>query len=249
MAMVVLSLLVPPLLAIYVLVVLLALDMDKSYAQYALVLPISYVLGSIPWGYLMTLVVKGVDIRQYGSGKTGMSNVLRTAGGPLASLVLILDLSKGLLAVFLARAVADSAITEVAAGLIALAGHNWSLFLRFKGGRGIATGLGALLGMEPIAGAIAVASFIPVTLLSRYLSLGSMTAVVVAFLSTLVMAFLDQSSTMYLLYTGIGGAMIIWQHRDNIQRLLRGKERRVGQPSERTGEASSTSNQGLRQRG
>ena len=239
MAPIVLRLLVMPFLVIYASVIVITLDMDRSYAQYALILPICYVVGSIPWGVLVTLAVKGVDIRQYGSGKTGTSNVLRTAGGPFAALVLVLDLSKGLLAVTLARIVADTAAAEVTAGLVALVGHNWSFFLGFKGGRGIATGLGGLLVMAPVAAAIAVASFTPVTLVTRYLSLGSITSVIVAFLSLLVMVLLDHSSATYLLYAGIGGVIILWQHRGNMQRIVRGNERRLGQRAESIGGAPS----------
>ena len=241
MARLALSLLVPPLLAVYVLILLVTFDMEQPRGQYLLILPISYVLGSIPWGYLLAYAVKGVDIRRYGSGMTGTSNVLRTVGGPLACIALILDLSKGLLAVLLARAVADATLVEVAAGLLALVGHNWSVFLGFKGGRGIVTGLGGLLIMAPIAGAIAVASFTPITLLSRYLSLGSIISVIVAFLSILAMSLMEQSSIIYLWYTGIGGAIIIWQHRDNIRRLLKGNERRLGQPADQLSEASGPS--------
>lgn len=240
MAGILLGLLVAPLLAVYVLVVLLVLDMDSSYGQYALLIPVAYILGSVPWGYLITLAVRGVDIRQYGSGKVGYSNVLRTTGGAFAVLALALDLSKGLLAVFLARAVADTDAAQVATGLVALAGHNWSLFLGFRGGRGIATGVGGLIVMEPIAAAVAMATFTPITLLTRYLSLGSTVSVVVAFLTVLVMVIIDRSTAAYLVYTGIGGAMIIWQHRDNIRRLLKGTERRLGQPSERMSGTSSS---------
>ena len=239
MAVVILSLLLAPLLGIYVIVVLLVLDMDRAYAQYALVLPVSYILGSIPWGFLTTLAVRGVDIRQYGSGKTGFSNVLRTSGGPFASVALILDLSKGLLAVLLAKVVGDTATIEVAAGLLALAGHNWSVFLGFTGGRGIVTGTGALLMMEPIAAAVAFAVFTPITLFTRYLSLGSIIAVTVPFISVAVLVLLDRSSAVYLAYVGVAGAIILWQHRDNIRRLLQGKERRLGQPAEGPSEASS----------
>ncbi len=241
---IVLSLLLPPLLAVYVVVILFTLDMDSSPGQYALIAPVSYVLGSIPWGFLITLGVKGVDIRQYGSGMVGTSNVLRTSGGAYALLALILDLSKGLLAVALARAVSDSAAAEVVAGLLALAGHNWPVFLGFKGGRGIVTGLGALLMMEPIAGAIAIAVFTPVTLLTRYLSLGSVTSVLVAVIAVLVMVLLDRSQATYLWYAGIGAGMIIWQHRDNINRLLKGNERRLGQRAERISEAPSPGTDG-----
>ena len=236
---IVLSLLLFPLLAIYVLVVLVVMDTDESYTHYALIIPLSYLLGSIPWGFLVTMVVKGVDIREYGSGKIGTSNVLRIAGGPYAVLALILDLSKGLLAVLLAKVVADNATVEVVAGLLALGGHNWPVFLGFKGGRGIAPGVGGLLIMEPLAGAIAMAAFVPVTFISRYLSLGSMVAVLVAFLSVLAMVLMDRSSAEYLIYTGVGGAVILWQHRDNIHRLLRGTERRLGQSADRIGGVTS----------
>ena len=245
MAMVALGLLVPPLLAVYVLVVALVLDMDRTYAQYALVLPVAYVLGSIPWGFLLAMGLKGVDIRQYGSGKTGTANVLRSAGGKLAVVALALDLSKGILAVLMAKVAADDPAVEVAAGLLALAGHNWPVFLKFKGGRGIATGLGGLLMMEPIAGTIAMASFVLVTLLSRYLSLGSIASLIGAFFSILGMVLLDQTSATYLLYTGIGCSVILWQHRDNIQRLLKGTERRLGQPAQRIGEATGSGQTGV----
>ena len=238
MAALALGLLVPPVLAVYVLVIALVLDMDRTYTQYALMLPVAYVLGSIPWGFLLAMGVRGVDIRQYGSGRTGTSNVLRSAGGKLAVLALALDLSKGILAVLLAKAVADDAAVEVAAGLLVLVGHNWPIFLKFKGGRGIATGLGGLLVMEPIAGAVAVASFVLVTFPSRYLSLGSIASLFGAFLSTLALALLDRSASTYLLYTGIGCSMILWQHRDNIQRLLHGTERKLGQPAQMLGDAA-----------
>ena len=230
-----LGLVLPPLLAVYVIVIALVLDMDRPYGQYALIVPVSYVLGSIPWGFLISLLAKGVDIRKFGSGRTGMSNVLRTAGGRYAVVALVLDLSKGLLAVLLARAVADEPAVEVAAGLSALIGHNWSVFLGFKGGRGIATGLGGILVMAPIAGGIAIAAFIMVTVPTKYVSLGSICSVLTAFLSLLALVLLDHSPATYLLYSGVGGAIIIWQHRDNIQRILNGTERRLGQRAERLG--------------
>ena len=237
---IVLRLLLFPLLAIYLLVVVVVMDTDESYTHYALIIPISYLLGSIPWGFLVTMVVKGVDIREYGSGKIGTSNVLRSAGGPYAVMALILDLSKGLLAVLLARVVADDATVEIAAGLLALGGHNWSIFLGFKGGRGIAPGLGGLLVMEPLAGAIALAVFVPVTFISRYLSLGSIVSVLAAFLSVLTMVAIGRSSAEYMIYTGVGGAIILWQHRGNIQRLVRGTERRLGQSADRIGGVTSS---------
>ena len=209
----------------------LTMGEGPAAARYAVVLPLSYLLGSIPWGYLILTWFRGVDIRQYGSGKTGMSNVLRTAGGRVAAAVLLLDLGKGILVVLLAREVLGSTTGEVTAGLLALAGHNWPVFLNFQGGRGIATGLGVLAVMAPIPAAIGAAVFIPITLLSRYLSLGSIIGVIAASVSLMALAMLDIYSTTYAWYASIGGAIIIWQHRDNIQRLLRGTERRLGNPA------------------
>ena len=239
MAQVVTALVIPPALAVYVAIMMVRADLDSAAGQYALLIPVAYILGSIPWGFLIGLAVKGVDIRQYGSGKIGTSNVLRTAGGKFAALALALDLSKGLLAVLMARLVADDPAVEVVAGLAALAGHNWSVFLAFKGGRGIATGLGGLLIMQPIAGAIAVAAFLPITLGTRILSLGSIVSNWTAFVALLVMALLDYTSPTYLWYVGIGCALITWQHRDNIQRIIRGTERRLGQPAEQLEEPST----------
>ena len=239
MVQVVTALVIPPALAVYVAIMMVRADLDSAAGQYALLIPVAYILGSIPWGFLIGLAVKGVDIRQYGSGKIGTSNVLRTAGGKFAALALALDLSKGLLAVLMARLVADDPAVEVVAGLAALAGHNWSVFLAFKGGRGIATGLGGLLIMQPIAGAIAVGAFLPITLGTRILSLGSIVSNWTAFIALLVMALLDYTSPTYLWYVGIGCALITWQHRDNIQRIIRGTERRLGQPAEQLEEPST----------
>ena len=128
----------------------------------------------------------------------------------------------------------------MAAGLAALVGHNWPVFLKFKGGRGIATGLGGLFVMVPVAGAIAASSFVLVTFPSRYLSLGSIASLIGAFFSVLGMVLLDRTSATYLLYTGIGCSIILWQHRGNIHRLLQGTERRLGQRAQKIGEATGS---------
>ena len=198
--------------------------------RYLSVLGLSYLVGSIPWGYFFLQWTRGIDIRDYGSGRIGMSNVLRTAGKKGAVPVLILDLGKGVLAVVFARQILGPGYGEVFAGLIALVGHNWPLFLGFRGGRGIATGLGALSVMIPIAALIGAIVFIPVTLFSRYLSLGSILGVICASLSVIAMVFMGLYSPEYGLYAGIAGAMILWQHRDNMKRLVSGTERRLGSP-------------------
>ena len=243
-----------PLLLAWAIIAYVLLPGAPLFAKYAALLPLAYLLGSIPWGYFFLHWRRGLDIRDHGSGRTGMSNVLRTGGGRVAAVVLLLDLSKGVLVVLLSKEIIGTT-GEVFSGLLALVGHNWPVFLNFRGGRGIATGLGGLSVMAPIPAAIAAAAFIPVTLISRYLSLGSITGVVTACLSLLALTLIGTYfspyswyafiaplcspgpelsgcySSAYSWYAFIGGGIILWQHRDNIQRLLRGTERRLGSPA------------------
>ena len=220
-----------PLLAAAFVAVLLTMGGQPKLVQYAAVLSISYLLGSVPWGYILLKMRMGVDIRQYGSGRTGMSNVLRTAGGKVAALVLLLDVSKGVLPVFLARTIIGASEADVAAALLELIGHNWPVFLGFRGGRGIATGAGALTILAPISAAVGFLVFVLATFASRYVSLGSITGVVAASLAMLALDLLGYSPTPYTLYGFLGGGIIIWQHRDNIRRIREGNERRLGHPS------------------
>ena len=220
-----------PFLIAGVVVVLLTFDGQSESAQYGAVLPLAYLLGSISWGYMLLQWKMGVDIREYGSGSTGMANVLRTGGGKAAAAVLALDVGKGVLAVVIARVVIGTTTAEVAAGLIALMGHNWPVFLQFKGGRGILTALGSLAIMTPVAAVLATAAFLAITARSRYISLGNVIGVFIGAISILVLALAGWHSSTYMLYGFPAGAMIIWQHRDNIQRIRQGKERRLGHPA------------------
>lgn len=216
-----------------VVLALLTMGDQPSLAQYSAVLVLSYLVGSVPWGYMLLAWGRGVDLREYGSGRTGMSNVLRTAGGKLAALVLALDVGKGILAVMLARVIIGATEAEVAAGLLVLIGHNWPVFLKFRGGRGIATGGGVLSIIAPISAVVAAIAFLSTALLSRYLSLGSIIGVITAALTLLALDLLGLSATPYTLYGFLAGAIIIWQHRDNIQRIRQGNERRLGSPARR----------------
>ncbi len=223
-----LPLAVPPLLAVYVLAVALVMDTSQSLAQYLILAPLAYVLGSVPWGFLVVRLFHGVDVTEYGSGRTGTSNVLRTGGLKSAALVLVLDLSKGALAVLLAKVVSDTPSAEVTAGLLALAGHNWSMFLGFKGGRGIMPAAGAVLIISPIALALCVLAWAVTARLSRYVSLASLATVTVAVVAAAVQVAFFDFSLVYLIYFGVGGFVIFWQHSDNILRLRRGTEPRLG---------------------
>ncbi len=214
-----------------VVIVLLTMDGQSEAARYSAVLPLAYLLGSISWGYMLLQWKMGVDVREFGSGRTGMSNVLRTGGAKSAVVVLTLDIGKGVMAVVLAREVIGTNGAEVAAGLIVLAGHNWPVFLQFKGGRGILTALGGLALMVPVAAIIATATFLTVIALSRYISLGSVIGVTMGALAILALALAGVNSGTYMVYGFIACAMLVWQHRDNLQRIRDGNERRLGQPA------------------
>ena len=194
---------------------------------------LSYFIGAIPLGLLLGKLLKGVDIREYGSGKIGATNVLRTVGLPAAAATFVFDLGKGASAVYIARALADSQTVEALAALAALAGHNWSIFIRFSGGRGIATGIGGLMAMTPVFGVVSIGFGLLVIALSRYVSLGSLTGAAFVLIGLLVLALLGHEPWAWFAYTAVGVPIVFFQHRDNIVRLARGTERKLGQKGER----------------
>ena len=215
-------------------------------AMYVAVALIGYLLGSIPFGVLISRRSAKTDITQVGSGKIGMTNVLRTAGIKAAGLSLILDLAKGALAVifaglifggdFLFKAGADPLIlmryAQILAALAAIAGHSWSIFLKFKGGRGVATFIGGLLALYWPAAIFGGAVMIIVAGLSRYMSLGSISGAVAALVWLIIVYYLKSYSIEYLIYTiyaMICAIFIYVRHRDNIIRLVSGTERRLGE--------------------
>ena len=189
----------------------------------------SYLLGSIPWGYLLVRWFKGIDVRRQGSGNIGFTNVLRTAGKPLAALTLLLDALKGYLAVsvlapILAKAGNGSDLFALAAFTGAVVGHIFTPFLRFRGGKGIAAGAGALLALSPAAFAVCLGLWLVIVAVSRYVSLASIAAV--AALPPAVYYF--EGATSLAIFTGLVAALVIFRHAGNIRRLLEGKERRIG---------------------
>lgn len=199
-------------------------------ARYALLIPAAYLFGSLSWGYVLVNLTMGEDIRDFGSGRTGMSNILRTAGGKSAALVFVMDAAKAVLAVLLARQVIGGGPAEAAAALAVLCGHNWPVFLKFRGGRGIMPGLGGMSVMAPWVALAGCGLFLAVTLSSRYLSLGSITGTAAVAIISLALTLLAEHHQVYTLYAFVGGTVIIWQHRDNIRRIVNGTERRVGMP-------------------
>ncbi len=197
-----------------------------------LAIVLSYLIGAVPLGLVLVRVIKGVDIRDYGSGKIGASNVLRLLGVPAAVLVFAFDAGKGIIAILLVKAMGDAVWAEAAAAFAALAGHNWSAFIRFSGGRGVSTGLGALFIMAPLWGLAALGFGLIVVLAFRYVSLGSLLGTAAAMVMVLVAALQGHEPWEYFAYAAIAGPLIWIQHHDNIVRLVKGTERRIGDPPE-----------------
>lgn len=197
--------------------------------EYVLVLPGAYLLGSIPWGLIAGRIRRGIDVRQYGSGSTGMTNVMRTLGPGVALLVLLGDVSKGVSAILLSRLLSGGPSLEALAATLAVAGHNWPVYSGFRGGRGIATGVGGLLTLSPVSGLIAIGVFLLPVAVTRLVSLGSILAVLSAMVTIPLFVAAGGLPWQYIVYVAVAGSLIIWQHRGNIRRLLRGTERRLGQ--------------------
>ena len=192
-----------------------------------------YLLGSVPWGYIVYRIRTGRDIREYGSGKIGTSNMFRTSGKYIGFSVLILDCLKGGIAVLVTSNLIYNNWIMVLMLLLVVVGHNWSVFLGFKGGRGIAPALGSLLILTPVSAALALLVFLPVTFISKYLSLGSILGVVMAVVSAWILTALGWYTPTVSIYATIVGIMILFQHRDNMQRIMTRTERKIGQPAEK----------------
>ena len=195
--------------------------------EYALAMPSAYLLGSISWGLIAGRVRGGIDVRDYGSGSTGSTNVLRTLGPATAVIVLMADVAKGAVAILLARVLIGTALAEALAGLLVIAGHNWPLFSRFQGGRGITVAAGVLAVMSPPTVVISFVMLLPTVLITRYVSLGSIVGVAAVMVTMPILVALDIASWEYLLYTFLGGPVILLRHKGNIQRLLNGTESRI----------------------
>lgn len=187
-------------------------------------LVLAYLLGSIPAGAWVARG-RGVDIQQVGSGNTGATNVLRTLGWAPAVIVALFDIFKGALAVILARLVFDDALTPALCGLLAVLGHNFSVFLRFRGGKGVATTLGTFIAIDPVIGLGAMAVGFVCIVLTRFVSAGSMIGGVTA----LVLAVALTRPVWMIGIVAVLAGLLVWRHRDNILRLGSGTERRFGE--------------------
>lgn len=183
-----------------------------------------YLLGAIPSGVVVGRLY-GVDVRSVGSGNIGTANVLRAAGKQAAAFTMVGDMLKGLVPVVLAKIITDNEWVIAAVALAAVVGHCWPVFLGFKGGKGVATGAGTALGLAPLVGILMFALWWGVALVTKYTSLS---ALVVMVISPFIFILFGQPWP-YVLYSVLGGAAVIYRHRTNVQALLAGTERKVGE--------------------
>ncbi len=185
----------------------------------------SYLIGAIPVGFLVARAAGGFDIRGKGSGNIGATNVLRTLGPLPAVLTLLGDMAKGYLAVRVAEVLGPEPTWGAAGALLAVVGNCWPVFLRFRGGKGVATALGAFLALVPRAVVPAAVLWIAIAAIFRYVSLASMVAVLTLPVATLVLGYPRESVGA----AAFAALVILWRHKENMRRLAGGTESRLGQ--------------------
>ena len=186
------------------------------------VLLISYLLGSIPTGFLIGKYLKNIDLRITGSGSTGATNVLRNVGKWPALFVFIIDVLKGFLAVKIAHNFLSNNFLEVLAGLFAITGHIWPIWLKGKGGKAVATGLGMFIALSWKVGFASFGTFLIVLSMSKMVSLSSITAALVLPIYMFIhIGFLNNSFTIFSLIVSL---LVIWKHKTNITRIFKGTE-------------------------
>jgi len=190
----------------------------------AILLVCAYLLGGIPFGYLLVKFTTGRDVREFGSGNIGATNVLRTTGRGIGIATLLLDIAKGAAAVWLAgRFTGGSVLWMSAAALAVMAGHAFPVFLKFRGGKAVASFIGAFLVLSPVPLLCVAVLFVIIVAATRYISLGS---IVAAGVFPLVVWLIQRPAWPLIAASIIAGAFIIWRHRANISRLRAGSEHR-----------------------
>ena len=190
-----------------------------------IVATIAYLIGSISTGYLIVKIKTGQDIREVGSGSTGATNVKRVLGKKWFFIVLLLDAIKGALPVVLVKMFLPDVygIYAVVAAVMVIVGHSKPIFLQFKGGKSVASGVGTILALNPIVGALIAVVWAIITYVSKYVSLGS----IIALILSPILMFVFKNPIGYVVYCLIAAIYIVYLHRENIKRLLKGEENKV----------------------
>jgi glycerol-3-phosphate acyltransferase PlsY len=207
-------------------------DLGVAITFLVLVAVGAYLVGAIPFGLIVGRLARGVDLRQHGSHRTGATNALRTLGLPAALVVLLLDIAKGVAAVVVARALGGDHFSEWAAalaGVAAIVGHNWSVYIGFTGGRGVATSAGALGAMSPLTLLIVAPIVFVLIWRTRYVSLGSISGALAAPLVAAILWAIGAATVQAIVYAAVAGILVTAAHADNISRLRAGTERKIGQ--------------------
>ena len=200
--------------------------------EYIGVIILCYLIGAIPFGVIVGKITRGIDVRQYGSGSMGMTNVLRIVGARAGAIVFAADMGKGAGAAALAGFLLTSPAAEwgqVAGGAAAIVGHCWPVYVRFRGGRGINTGFGATLLMAWPVALFSLAAFLIILTLFRYISLSSIAASLTVLVALIPLVALDEEPFAYLVFGLVAVPIVIFRHRGNIQRLLTGREPKIGE--------------------
>ncbi len=193
-----------------------------------LILFLGYLFGSFPSGYIAGRITKGVDIRLLGSGSTGATNVLRHIGKRAAITVFLIDVLKGVLSILLAKYFLLNDLWQVAIGLSTLIGHIWPVWLNWKGGKAVATGLGIFLGLSWQVGLATLGIFLLMIALFRIVSLASVSASLALPLIMFLSFNNSNISLPFLVISLLAMSLVIWRHRENISRLIKGKEPKIG---------------------
>ena len=195
-----------------------------------LILFLGYLFGSFPSGYLAGRIAKGIDIRSLGSGSTGATNVLRHIGKRAAITVFLLDVFKGVISILLAKYFLLNDSWQVAIGLSTLIGHIWPVWLNWRGGKAVATGLGIFLGLSWQVGLATLGVFILMITLFRIVSLASVSAALALPFIMFISFKTSSISLPFLVISLLAMTLVIWRHRENILRLMKGKEPKIGKP-------------------
>lgn len=219
--------------------VLILIELTNCMIALLTIIVVSYLLGSISPSIIISRLVKGVDVRTTGSGNAGMTNAIRLLGAKWGVLVAFIDLAKGFCATMVVTSLfisgvnityIDETLVRILAGVAGVAGHIWTVFFGFKGGKGVLTVAGAVLGIAPLQVGICFLVFLAVLVLSRYVSLSSIIGVSVFPVIVLIQKFLLHNDiSVHLIWFSFFVALLItFTHRENIKRLLRGEEKRIG---------------------
>lgn len=210
-----------------------------------LIVLIGYFLGAIPFGLIIGKLVRSIDIREYGSGNIGFTNVLRNVGKKAGAVTLICDIGKGAVPTLIAAAIVGDSTSEigsftfddqgaqVVAAVAAVIGHNWSVYIKFQGGKGVDTSLGGLFAMSPFIGLACLIIGVTIIATTRYVSLASMLGGISGVVILTPLVITDHEPIEYLVYALIVAFLILIRHRDNIQNLRAGTERKIGQKGEK----------------